>query len=328
MLLLMIWCGYKTFFASFVMPQTLVMKEWNTFQNFLEPLWSWDRLRVKVAYKFGDIDLSHISVGTYNFTWWYTPGTYLAAIAAGPTQNFVRYTVLEWRSIYDIDADLATKWFIQAGDYIRYVTDYTTIQQLQKSYVFLQQAWTLQTLEWFLYPDTYFVDDHSPFVMQLVKAQLDTFQQKIWSHYGDSVPLFTQSQWLSWYEIVSLASVVQKEERSKANQPTIVGIFLRRLSMGMRLDADITLCYYYKKSYDLCTPWFIASHIDDNQAYNTRQVKGLPPTPIANIPASTIDAVLHFVASKYLYYLHDNQWQVWWAETLDQHNANKVKYLR
>lgn len=52
-------------------------------------------MRVKVAHIFSDVDVSHISVGTYNFSGSYTPSTYLATIAAGPTQTFVRYTVLE-----------------------------------------------------------------------------------------------------------------------------------------------------------------------------------------------------------------------------------------
>lgn len=91
--------------------------------------------------------------------------------------------------------------------------------------------------------------------MQLVKAQLDAFDKKVRSVYGgDTVSSFAQLQGLGWYNIVTLASIIQKEERNKSNQPTIAGIFLRRLSIGMRLDADITLCYYYKRAYELCTP--------------------------------------------------------------------------
>ncbi|MBP7061823.1 endolytic transglycosylase MltG [Patescibacteria group bacterium] len=54
----------------------------------------------------------------------------------------------------------------------------------------------------------------------------------------------------------------------------------------------------------------------------------MPPTPIANIPASAIGAVLNFVASSYLYYLHDNDGGIWWADTLEKHNSNKAQYLR
>jgi len=82
-------------FASFAVPETIVLHEGDTFQSFLEPLDSWDRLRTKIASKMSAVDVSKISVGTYNFTGTYKPQTYLDAIVAGPTQKFVRYTVLE-----------------------------------------------------------------------------------------------------------------------------------------------------------------------------------------------------------------------------------------
>lgn len=327
-LAIVLFVSYKSLLWSFTLPETIVLHEWDTFQSFLEPLSSWDRLRTKIASKISDVDVSKISVGTYNFTGSYKPHTYLDAIVAGPTQKFVRYTVLEWRSVYDIDADLASRGLISAGEYISYVNNYARIQELQSSYVFLQQAGDLQTLEGFLYPDTYFLDDNGPLVMQLVKVQLDTFAERVWSIYGDKVPWFMQAQWLDRYDVVTLASVVQKEERNATNQPTIAGIFLRRMSIGMRLDADITLCYYYKRPYELCDPSFIGAHITDDQPYNTRQVKWLPPTPIANVPASAVAAVFDFVPSSYLYYLHDNDGRVWWAETLEKHNSNKAQYLR
>ncbi len=327
-LAIVLFVSYKVFFASFGVPETIVLRQGDTFQSFLEPLGAWDRLRTKIASKISDVDVSKISVGTYNFTGTYKPQTYLDAIVAGPTQKFVRYTVLEWRSIYDIDADLTTKWLIQAGEYIAYATDYARIQELQSSYAFLQQAGTVQSLEWFLYPDTYFLDDNGPLVSQLVKVQLDTFGDRVWSLYADKISWFMQTQWLDRYDVVTLASVVQKEERNKNNQPTIAGIFLRRMSIGMRLDADITLCYYYRKPYETCDPSFIGANIAQDQPYNTRQVKWLPPTPIANIPASAIGAVLNFVASSYLYYLHDNDGGIWWADTLEKHNSNKAQYLR
>lgn len=327
-LVIVLFVWYKSLFASFAVPETIVLHEGDTFQSFLEPLDSWDRLRTKIASKMSAVDVSKISVGTYNFTGTYKPQTYLDAIVAGPTQKFVRYTVLEWRSIYDIDADLTSKWLIQRDEYIDYVANRSSIETLQNSYDFLVKAGDIDSLEWFLYPDTYFLDDNWPLVSQLVKVQLDTFAERVWSVYGDQVAWFVQAQWLDRYDVVTLASVVQKEERNKDNQPTIAGIFLRRMSIGMRLDADITLCYYYKRPYDLCSPSFIGANITQDQPYNTRQVKWLPPTPIANVPASAIGAVLNFVASSYLYYLHDNDGRVWWAETLDKHNSNKAQYLR
>lgn len=76
------------------------------------------------------------------------------------------------------------------------------------------------------------------------------------------------------YQILTLASVIEKEERAAANKPTVAGIFLKRLSLGMRIDADITLCYGLKTGYETCTPVLIAKSVSDTKnPYNTRQQK-------------------------------------------------------
>lgn len=134
-------------------------------------------------------------------------------------------------------------------------------------------------MEGFLYPDTYFLDQDADIVSVLVRVQLDTFASKIWnalekdiaSFYARLANDFPRVQF-SWYDIVRLASVIQKEERIATNQPTIAGLFLRRLQIGMRLDADITLCYGLKQPYSVCTPSYIARYVSDKtNVYNTRQ---------------------------------------------------------
>jgi UPF0755 protein len=70
-----------------------------------------------------------------------------------------------------------------------------------------------------------------------------------------------------------LASVVEKEERNTKNKPTVAGIFINRLANGMRLDADITLCYGLHEAYETCIPSMIARKVSDKtNIYNTRQV--------------------------------------------------------
>jgi UPF0755 protein len=73
---------------------------------------------------------------------------------------------------------------------------------------------------------------------------------------------------------MKLASVIENEEKSNANKPTIAGIFFNRLQEGMRLDADVTLCYGKAVTYDVCTPAFIVQNLyEESNPYNTRQVK-------------------------------------------------------
>lgn len=97
----------------------------------------------------------------------------------------------------------------------------------------------------------------------------------------------------------------------------------------MKIDADITLCYGLKTSYTDCTPSIIARNVNDaNNKYNTRAVRGLPPTTICNPTRESINAVVNPQSSDYLYYLHDMEGNIHYGKTLEEHNANKAKYLQ
>ena len=107
----------------------------------------------------------------------------------------------------------------------------------------------------------------------------------------------------------------------------IAGIFLNRLTQGMRLDADVSLCYGIAIPYDQCRSQ-IATHLDDvSNPYNTRQNAGLPPTPISSPTLETVSALINYQKSDYLFYLHDDQGGIHYGRTIEEHNANKANYL-
>ena len=149
----------------------------------------------------------------------------------------------------------------------------------------------LKSLEGFLYPETYNIDRKKSFLPQLIKLQLTQFGDIVREPLSSQIRRydatlttlgFTNIK-LNRYNILTLATVIEKEERSDKNRALIAGIFLNRLAQKMRIDADITLCYGLKKGYDQCPPSVIVQHLDDkSNPYNTRAVLGLPPTPIAN----------------------------------------------
>lgn len=78
---------------------------------------------------------------------------------------------------------------------------------------------------------------------------------------------------LNRYNILILATIIEKEERSNKNRPLIAGIFLNRLASKMRIDADISLCYGLHQGYENCPPSVIIQHLEDSSnPYNTRAV--------------------------------------------------------
>jgi UPF0755 protein len=179
------------------------------------------------------------------------------------------------------------------------------------------------------------VDRDKDLIDQLVYLQLEAYQDKVWSQYGDElVQLNERLQQLGFdfrlttYGALILASIIEKEERISANRPQVASVFFNRLQAGMQIDADISLCYGLGQPYKSCTPKVIVQHLRDSaNLYNTRARSGLPPTPIANPSVDAIVAVLEATRSSNWYYLHAKDGTLHLSETLSEHNLKKSKYL-
>jgi len=186
--------------------------------NYLGPI---EKIRMKLYIKSHNIDFSKLEAGTYTFSGSYTKASFIQNILKGSEKDYLRLTILEGRSIYDIDEALTRKGYITAGEYLAYVRDTNNITTAQQAYPFLNNL-TLSTLEGFLYPDTYNVDKNKPLIPQLVTKQLQTFQTRVRSKVNNPTDR---------YKTIILASVLEKEERNNDNKPTVAGIFLKRLSI-------------------------------------------------------------------------------------------------
>jgi UPF0755 protein len=92
--------------------------------------------------------------------------------------------------------------------------------------------------------------------------------------------------------------------------------------------ADATVCYPYELTFLECTPEFIWNHIQVKNEYNTRTKLWLPKTPICNPSNDSIEAVYNTKDSEYYYYLHDENWQIHYARTNEEHVANKMLYIK
>lgn len=238
-----------------------------------------------------------------------------------------------------MDDYLAQQWLIEPGEYRDFVTDRGVIDRNAEAYKFLAQALQdrpeLVSLEWYLYPDTYRVDISQPIISQLVRSQLQAFDTRVWQPYGEqltNLSVSLKNQWrefgLSSYAAMILATVVLKEEQYVPNMPDVAWVFMNRLDLWMRLDADITLCYGLNTGYENCTPTTIVNNLyDSDNLYNTRQLTWLMPTPIASVTDDSIKAILSAIDHDNLFYLHDPKWGLHMAKTNAQHNSNKSKYL-
>jgi len=313
--------------------QDVIVAKWESFSKFTKDLWFFENILLKVYIKRNWIDLSKIAMWNYSFSGEYSKAEFINLILVWPKQDYKKYTILEWWSTYDIDYDLSQKWLIKKWQYLSFISDVLNINNFKERFWFLQNL-DLKNLEWFLYPDTYNIDVWQDFLTQLLELQLQNFDTRVRKEYKDQINNFWEklvSDWfkkLSWYDTLILSTVVEKEERNSTNKPTIVWLFLNRLNNGMRLDADITLCYWLGQPYEICTPAIIVKNLyDEKNVFNTRQVAWIPPQPICNPSVDTIESVLNYQKSDYLFYLHDSNWQIHFAKDVQWHSQNKNLYL-
>lgn len=324
---------------TFELPSEVAVREWDTYTVFTDDLWRLDRMRTQRTLWSSDL-LKPLQVWAYQFSGSYTPASLIEALNEWPQYEYTSVTLLEGWSSYDMDDYLAQQWLIESGEYRAFITDRAVIERNAAVYNFLAQALKdrpdLISMEWYLYPDTYRLDISQPIISQLVRSQLQTFDSRVWQPYGEQLTRLSaslRSQWrdfsLSSYAAMILATVILKEEQYIPNMPDVAWVFMNRLDLWMRLDADITLCYGLDTWYENCTPTIIVNNLyDTTNLYNTRQLGGLTPTPIASVTDSSVKAILDATTHDNLFYLHDPQWGLHMAKTNAQHNSNKSKYLR
>jgi UPF0755 protein len=150
-------------------------------------------------------------------------------------------------------------------------------------------------LEGFLFPSTYnFTADTTS--KQLVAKQLAAFHS-LWSQ----VDLrYARSKNLTPYDILVIASMVEKETLAPDERPKVAAVIYNRLKLGMTLGIDATLRY----GLDIPPTQSIRkSQLESNNPYNTRNRRGLPPTPIANPGLASIQAAAHPAKVDYLYFV-------------------------
>lgn len=148
-----------------------------------------------------------------------------------------------------------------------------------------------------LMPETYFYNFNSPASNILIKSQ-DSFieyAELLWKKKQPSNPLKTLD------EAIILASIVEKEAGNNKEKPIIAGVFLNRLNLNMRLQADPTIIYGLLPNFN---GNITKSNLQDSSnRYNTYKIKGLPPTPIAMISKSSLEAVILGIPNNYVYFV-------------------------
>ena len=171
----------------------------------------------------------------------------------------------------------------------------------------------LNYIEGTLKPDTYFYKHSSSLAKILKKSQNDFFQlaSNLWVNKNSQLPIKNLS------DAIILASIVEKEAGNENEKPIIAGVFLHRISIGMKLQADPTIIYGLLPNFngDITK----ANLRDKNNPYNTYQISGLPPTPISTISKSSLEAVILGMKNDYLYFVAKGDGTHKFSKTYKEH---------
>lgn len=218
-------------------------------------------------------------------------------------------TVPEGWTISDIDTRLTDLGLIEAGAFrtCTFNCDFS-------DYEFLGED---RSLEGFLFPDTYFLDGAKVNSEELIWRMLNNFDQK-WT---DEMDADLKKSDRTLREVVTVASMLEKEVRTDADLPIVAGIIWKRLDHDWMLGIDATLLYIDEDGA------LDSADLAKESPYNTRLETGLPPTAIGNPGFKALTAALHPETSDYWFYLTDSTGAVHYAVSNAEHEANKSQYI-
>ena len=169
-----------------------------------------------------------------------------------------------------------------------------------------------------LMPDTYYFergDTRVSILSRMAKIQTKTVEE-IWKARSPDLPI--KSPW----EMVTLASIVEKETGKTEERPRVAGVFINRLDKHMRLGSDPTIVYGLVQGKGTLGRSITKADLNQSTPYNTYIIDGLPPGPICNPGKAALEAVAKPARSKDLYFVADGTGGHAFAETLDQHQKN------
>jgi len=172
-------------------------------------------------------------------------------------------------------------------------------------------------LEGYLFPDTYQIADGDG-CDSIVLMMLLNFNKKLDSEMRAKI----EEQKLSIFEVVTMASLLEKEVRSLTDKKIVAGILWKRLSIDMPLQLDATVNYVTGKNDQAV----LIKDTKIDSPYNTYKYKGLPKGPISSPGINSLIATLNPTKTDYLFYLTDGV--VHYSKTGEEHAAKKAKYLK
>lgn len=225
-----------------------------------------------------------------------------------------KVTVIEGWNLRNIDSYLEERGIFYPQEFFNAASSSVGYSD----YDFLEDKPKDMSLEGYLFPDTYQINSGSD-AKDLVSKMLDNFDEKLTPDLKAEI----KKQGKTVFEVITMASLIEKEVRTREDKEMVSGIFWKRLGIGMPLESCATIAYILgvdKWQYSFNDTRTVSP-------YNTYLNRGLPLGPICNPGLESIKAAIYPKASSYWFYLSTKDGETIYSKTLQEHNIEKVKHL-
>ena len=261
--------------------------------------------------------LNKVKAGTYSLTGVKTLQDLLDMINSGKEAQFsVKFiegkTFKEWRKNLENAPHLKQTLQGKSDKEIMALLDIPAVAKA---------VYEWNNMDGWLYPDTYNYTPNST-DLELLKRSTTRLQKvldKAWNERDENLPLADP------YQMLILASIVEKETGVAAERPQVASVFINRLKANMKLQTDPTVIYGMGESY---TGNIRKKDLETMTPYNTYMIEGLPPTPIAMVSESALQAVAHPAKTDFYYFVADGSGGHKFTRNLNEHNKAVQEYLR
>ena len=261
--------------------------------------------------------LNKVKAGTYSLTGVKTLQDLLDMINSGKEAQFsVKFiegkTFKEWRKNLENAPHLKQTLQGKSDKEIMALLDIPAVAKA---------VYEWNNMEGWLYPDTYNYTPNST-DLELLKRSATRLQKaldKAWNERDENLPLADP------YQMLILASIVEKETGIAAERPQVASVFINRLKANMKLQTDPTVIYGMGESY---TGNIRKKDLETITPYNTYMIDGLPPTPIAMVSEGALQAVAHPAKTDFYYFVADGSGGHKFTRNLNEHNKAMQEYLR
>ena len=257
-----------------------------------------------------------LKAGEYRFTEPMSAAQVVERLARGDVY-VRRITFPEGLTILDMAKIYEARGFGPARDFVRAASNVSAITDIDPA---------APDLEGYLYPETYALPRGTP-AAKLVELMVGRFR----AAYSDALQAQARAQGLTTRQVVTIASLVEKETAQDAERPLVAAVYRNRLKIGMGMQADPTVIYALQKA-GRYNGNIRREDLEMNSPYNTYKHPGLPPGPIAAPRKESLEAALTPANVPYLYFVSRNDGSHVFATTLTEHNRNvrrfQVLYFR